>query len=180
MDPRHSQPLSAEEAAKTPFRRTRLFIANGFGSGLAPKAPGTFGTMGAVLFFLPLAPMAVAHPILYLVMVTGFTMVAVWAADGAEAHYRRHDVGNIVCDEFIGFLITMTMIPANWRTVLVAFVVFRFLDIVKIPPAKQIDRGWPGGWGVVLDDVVSGVYANVVMQVLIRLAPALMGLAVPA
>lgn len=172
MDPHAPQPLTA-----TPFRRTRLFIANGFGSGLAPKAPGTFGTVGAVIFFLPLSPMAVNHPFLYLVMVTGFTMVAVWAAEGAEAHYRRHDVGNIVCDEFVGFLIAMTMIPTNWRTVLVAFVVFRFLDIVKIPPAKQIDRGWPGGWGVVLDDVVSGVYANVVMQVLIRVAPAALGLA---
>lgn len=153
------------------IERLRLFIAVGFGSGLAPKAPGTFGTAAAVIAFLPFARMAEGRPLLWLLTVLGFTMIAVWAADGAERHYKRHDVGNIVCDEFVGFFVAMTAIPVSWKSLLLGFVVFRVLDIVKIPPAKQIDRKMPGGLGVVLDDVVSGVYANVVLQVAVRLLP---------
>ena len=161
----------------TGVRRLQLFIANGFGSGLAPVAPGTFGTVGAVVAFLPLSPLALRHPVLYAVTLVGFLMVAVWASEGAEAHYRRHDVGNIVVDEFMGFFVTMFLVPVTWQTLLLAFLVFRVLDIVKIPPAKQIDRQWPGGWGVVLDDVVSGVYANVVLQIAVRVAPVALGVA---
>ena len=168
----------AGDAAQSviPLRRVRLAIATGFGSGLAPVAPGTFGTVGALVCYLPFAAMSAQQPLLFALTLAGLTVVAVWAAEGAEAHYRRHDVGNIVCDEFVGFFATMFWIPANVRTLAVAFVLFRFFDIVKVPPAKQIDKGWPGGWGVVLDDVVSGIYANLVMQVLVRVAPGWLGL----
>lgn len=180
MDAKPAQPVvppTGRPPRATGVRRLQLFIANGFGSGLAPVAPGTFGTAGAVIAFLPLAPLAIHHPVLYAITLLGFLMIAVWASEGAEAHYRRHDVGNIVVDEFLGFFVTMFLLPVTWQVLLLAFVVFRFLDIVKIPPAKQIDRQWPGGWGVVLDDVVSGVYANVVLQVAVRVAPGLLGIA---
>lgn len=156
--------------------RLRVLAAVGFGSGLAPVAPGTFGTVGAVVCFLPLAPLAASRPLLYAVTLVGFTLIAVWCAEAGEAHYRRHDVGNIVIDEFVGFFATMFLVPANVRTVALAFVLFRVFDIVKVPPARQIDKRWPGGWGVVMDDLVSGLYANLAMHVAMRLAPAALGL----
>lgn len=157
--------------------RVRVFAAVGFGSGLAPVAPGTFGTVGALVCFLPFATMAAGRPLLYAVTVVGLIVIAVWCSEAGEAHYKRHDVGNIVIDEFAGFFVTMFLVPSNARTLALAFVLFRIFDIVKIPPARQIDKGWPGGWGVVMDDVVSGVYANVVMQIAMRVAPAALGLA---
>ena len=156
--------------------RLRVFAAVGFGSGLAPVAPGTFGTVGAVVCFLPFAPLAAGRPLLYALTVAGLTMIAVWCAEAGEAHYRRHDVGNIVIDEFVGFFATMFLVPANLRTIALAFVLFRIFDIAKIPPARQIDKRWPGGWGVVMDDLVSGIYANVLMQIAMRLAPGLLDL----
>lgn len=156
--------------------KLRVFAAVGFGSGLAPVAPGTFGTAGAVIAFLPFAPLAANHPAIYAVTLVGLVMIAVWCSEAGEAHYRRHDVGNIVIDEFAGFFATMFLVPANVRTIALAFVLFRIFDIAKIPPARQIDRGWPGGWGVVMDDVVSGIYANVVLQIAMRVAPAALGL----
>ena len=154
--------------------RLRVFAAVGFGSGLAPVAPGTFGTVGAVVCFLPFAPLAAERPLLYAVTLVGLTLIAVWCAEAGEAHYRRHDVGNIVIDEFVGFFATMFLVPANGKTIVLAFVLFRIFDIVKVPPARQIDKGWPGGWGVVMDDLVSGIYANVAMQVALRVAPSVM------
>lgn len=151
--------------------RLRVLVAVGFGSGLAPKAPGTFGTAGAVVCFLPFAPLAAGHPLLYAVTVAGLTMIAVWAAEAAETHFRRHDAGHIVIDEFVGFFATMFLVPANVRTLALAFVLFRVFDIAKIPPARQIDRRMPGGFGVVLDDLISGIYANLAMQLAMRLFP---------
>ena len=159
--------------------RMRVWVALGFGSGLAPKAPGTFGTLAAVFVFLPFAPLAAGHPLLYGATVAGLIAVAVWTSEAAESHFRRHDVGSIVIDEFAGFFTTMFLVPTNVRTLALAFVLFRFFDIVKVPPARQIDRGWPGGWGVVMDDVVSGVYACAVMQIAMRVAPAALGLTAP-
>lgn len=156
--------------------KLRVFAAVGFGSGLAPVAPGTFGTVGALVCFLPFAPMAAGQPLLYAITVVGLIVVAVWCSEAGEAHYKRHDVGNIVIDEFAGFFVTMFLVPSNVRTLALAFVLFRFFDIVKIPPARQIDKGWPGGWGVVMDDVVSGVYACAVMHIAMRVAPAAFGL----
>ena len=127
--------------------------------------------------FLPFAPLAAGHPALYAVTVAGLIVVAVWCAEAGEAHYKRHDVGNIVIDEFAGFFVTMFLVPSNVRTLALAFVLFRIFDIVKVPPARQIDKGWPGGWGVVMDDVVSGVYANLAMQIAMGVAPAALGLA---
>lgn len=156
--------------------KARVWAAVGFGSGLAPVAPGTFGTVGALVCFLPFATLAAEQPLLYGITLVGLTVIAVWCSDAGEAHYKRHDVGNIVIDEFAGFFVTMFLVPSNVRTLALAFVLFRIFDIVKVPPARQIDKGWPGGWGVVMDDVVSGVYANLVMQIAMRVAPAALGL----
>lgn len=110
------------------------------------------------------------QPALWGTCLLGFLMIGVWAADGAEkGYFRRHDVGNIVVDEFLGYFITMTLVPVTFTTLAVGFVVFRLLDIVKPQPAKHIDRKWPGGWGVVMDDVVAGIYANVLLQIFARL-----------
>lgn len=160
----------------TAIRRIQMTVATGFGSGLSPKAPGTCGTFAAIFFFIPFAHLNETQPALYVVWMIGFLFFAVWAANGAEAHYQRHDVGHIVIDEFHGYFTTMFLIPANVRSLAVAFVIFRVLDILKPPPAKQIDRGWPGGWGVVLDDTASGIYACLLMHALARFAPAILGL----
>ncbi len=158
------------------IRTIQMTVATGFGSGLSPKAPGTCGTFAAIFFYIPFAKLNENHPALYVVWLVGFCFFAVWAAAGAEAHYKRHDVGHIVIDEFHGYFTTMFLIPMNVRTLGAAFVIFRVLDILKPPPAKQIDRGWlPGGWGVVLDDTVAGIYACILMHLLVHFAPTLMG-----
>ena len=150
-------------------QKIQLIVAVGFGSGWSPKMPGTVGTAAAVVFFLPLAPLAVGHPFTWAVTLLGFLAIAVWAADGAEkSYFRRHDVGNIVIDEFLGYFVTMTFVPQSWRTLLAGFVLFRLLDVTKPWPANHIDKKWPGGWGVVMDDVAAGIWANVVLLVALR------------
>jgi len=159
------------KARRTPIRHIQMLVANGFGSGLSPIAPGTCGTFAAIFFYLPFAPLNARQPLLYLVWLVGFLFFAVWAAAGAEAEYKRHDVGNIVIDEFHGYFTTMFLVPTNVRTLAAAFVIVRLLDVWKPPPARQIDRGWPGGWGVVLDDTAAGIYACLIMHALVHFLP---------
>lgn len=97
----------------------------------------------------------------------GLIAGACWVAGRAESILGEHDSGEIVIDEIVGMLVTLLWIPPTFPNLAIAFLFFRVFDIVKLWPANQIDRRVPGGIGVVLDDVVSGVYANLLLRVVL-------------
>ena len=93
------------------------------------------------------------------------TVIAIAIAGRADAIWQEHDSGKIVIDEIVGMAIALVGFPPTWTNVVVIFLIFRVLDVVKLWPANYCDREMPGGAGVVLDDVVSGIYANLVARV---------------
>lgn len=146
--------------------RVAVALATCGGVGYAPVAPGTFGTAAAV----PIAWGASALPQWgYLALCAGVTLLAIWAAGRANRVFGEHDSGRIVVDEVAGFLCTMIPVSrGDWRFLLAGFVLFRAADIGKPPPARWIDRRLEGGAGVVLDDVVAGVWAALALWGLAR------------
>ncbi|MBQ9274450.1 MAG: phosphatidylglycerophosphatase A [Succinivibrio sp.] len=153
---------------RSPLKSLSLYnpwhlIALGFGSGLAPKAPGTFGSLAA----LPICMFMLYTPWPLLLLLCLVTMVVgTMAADKAEAAMGTHDNSAIVVDEFLGMFIAIIGYPADWRLSLLAFVLFRFFDILKPFPVNLADRKIKGGLGVMTDDVLAGVYAALSAQII--------------
>jgi len=139
------------------------FLALGFGSGLAPKAPGTFGTLAAIPLFLLLAMLT---PLFYLIAVVLMSIVGIYICGKAAEDVGVHDHPAIVWDEFVGFFITMFMIPVSWESILVGFLLFRLFDILKPWPISFIDKKMSGGLGIMFDDIIAGVFALVIMQLI--------------
>ena len=139
------------------------FLAFGLGSGCAPKAPGTFGTAAAVLFYLPLQYLSIW---LYLGFIVVSFILGVWLCDRASKTLGVHDHGGIVWDEFVGYWITMIAAPAGWVWMLVGFLLFRLFDIWKPWPIKMADDVVEGGFGIMIDDVLAGIYALICLQLL--------------
>jgi len=132
------------------------FLALGFGSGLLPKAPGTFGTLAAIPLYLLLAPSSM---IVYLIAVIVMSIVGIYICGKAAKDAGVHDHGAIVWDEIVGFLITMFMVPLSWQSVVVGFILFRIFDIFKPWPISFIDKNVHGGLGIMLDDIIAGFAA---------------------
>jgi len=137
------------------------FLAFGLGSGLSRYAPGTAGTAAAVPLYLLLAPLG---PLWYAVALVVVTVVGAWLCGRASRALGVHDHGAIVIDEFAGYLLTMVGLPATWPWVLAGFVVFRLFDIVKPWPIGWVDRRVGGGVGIMLDDLLAGVYGVLLLQ----------------
>jgi phosphatidylglycerophosphatase A len=139
-------------------------IATFFYVGYFPYAPGTLGTLAAV----PLYYIVSGLPYyLYIPFTLIFVILSVWAAGVAEGIFGEKDPGLIVADEVSGYLVTMILVPFSLTNLVIGFFLFRFFDIVKPPPARQAER-LSGGLGVVMDDVMSGIYANIVLQIIVR------------
>jgi phosphatidylglycerophosphatase A len=138
-------------------------FAFGFGSGLAAKAPGTFGTLAAVPIFWLIQDLS--WPLYLSWLVITFALGVYWCDRSSKA-LGVHDHGGIVWDEFVGYWITMFMAPKGILWMLVGFVLFRLFDIVKPWPIRWLDRHVEGGFGIMLDDVLAGVFACVVLQLL--------------
>lgn len=138
-------------------------LATFFGVGRFPKGPGTAGTVATIPVVLLLSW---AGPLVYMAFTILLLPIAVWAAQVYEDDQGGHDHKEIVIDEVLGFLITMTWLPMTWKSMLIGFLLFRVLDIFKPFPIGYLDRKLPGGLGVVLDDVVAGIIANIVLQYL--------------
>jgi phosphatidylglycerophosphatase A len=138
-----------------------LLFGTGFGSGYCPLTPGTAGTVVGSLFFLGFSYLS---PLLYFITTIAFIFFAAWIADGAEKIFQQKDARTIVIDEIAGILVTMLWIPCTLINVGIGFLIFRILDIVKPFPACWVDRNLSGGWGIVLDDVTAGLYANLILQ----------------
>jgi len=133
-----------------------LFLAFGFGSGLAKKAPGTFGTAAAIPLY---ALLVQADMLIYSLLTISVTLAGVWICGVAAEKLGEHDFGGIVWDEIAGFLITMWLVPFTWQAFMSGFILFRLFDILKPWPIKAIDRHVQGGLGIMLDDVLAGVFA---------------------
>lgn len=141
------------------------FFSLGFGTGLAPFAPGTFGTLAAV----PLYLLCYSWPIeLFLaVTVAGFLIGIYWCEFTSKA-LGVHDHGGIVWDEIVGFFITMIAVPFSAVNLVLGFLLFRLFDILKPWPIKWLDQKVTGGFGIMIDDVLAGVFACISLHVLIR------------
>ena len=138
------------------WRNLWHFLAFGFGSGLAAKAPGTWGTLVGLLF-VPLLQMWVLPLALAVILVA--TLFGVWLCGKVAEDLGVHDHGGIVWDEIVGIWITLILLPAHWTWWLAGFVVFRLFDIFKPWPISVLDRKVSGGLGIMLDDVLAAVFA---------------------
>ena len=141
-------------------------LAFGFGAGLSPKAPGTAGTVVAVLIYLVLPSMP---PIVYAGFILFSFILGIWICGKTAEDLGVHDHGGIVWDEFVGYWITMFMAPSGLIWVLLGFVLFRLLDLLKPWPIKWADKKLTGGLGSMLDDVLAGIMAALFIQALVVL-----------
>ncbi len=139
------------------------FLALGFGSGMTPLAPGTAGTVVAIPLYLLMQPLAL---IPYLAVVALLFLVGIPICAHTANRLGVHDHPGIVWDEIAGYLVTMAFAPAGWLWVAAGFVLFRLFDIVKPWPIRWCDRKVHGGFGIMLDDLLAGVFAAAGMWVL--------------
>jgi len=142
-----------------------MFIATGFYSGYLPKAPGTWGSLVGLLLFFLLHTLTLQ---IYLAVVAGIFVLGTFAAGEAEKIMDRKDPGLVVIDEIVGILITMIAIPATPLAMALGFILFRIFDIWKPFPIRLIDQRFHGGLGIMLDDIVAGIFSLVILQVLVR------------
>ncbi len=169
------EPLSDGSALAGP-RSARdkaiLFFASCFGLGYVGCATGTVtvAVLGIPLFYL-IHTWSVMAQLGLLVVVTA---VGVWLSDVGERILDEKDSNKLVIDEIVGYLVAIIGLPWTWPIVAVTFFIERVIDIVKVPPANIIEDRVPGGWGVVLDDVVAGLYTLGIVKLLIWLAPGMM------
>lgn len=143
------------------WRNPIHFLAFGLGSGAAPKAPGTAGTLAAIPIWYLFSDWAIG-PYLLLIFVT--TLFGIWICGKTSKDLGVHDHGGIVWDEFVGLWITLIAVPTGWVWVVLGFVLFRVFDIIKPWPIGWVDRRVSGGWGIMLDDILAGVMALCVLQ----------------
>jgi phosphatidylglycerophosphatase A len=141
-------------------------LAFGFGSGLAPKAPGTAGTLVAIPLYYLMAPLSLP---LYMVVVLLAFFLGVYLCDKTARDLGVHDHPGIVWDEFVGLWITMFAAPAGWLWLVVGFTLFRLFDIWKPWPIRWLDKSVGGGFGIMIDDVLAAVYAWCCLQLLVVL-----------
>lgn len=166
------QPSSG--GARSPSDRLAWILATGFGTGYGPIAPGTWGSLPGLAFAWGLDRLG-GH----WAVVAGascFTLAGVWAAGRAEALIGKKDPGAIVVDEIAGQMVTLMFLPTSARVLVVAFFAFRVLDVVKPWPANRLEA-LPGGSGIMADDLMAGLYANLVLRGLALFGPAWLGLA---
>lgn len=138
-------------------------LAFGFGSGCSRYAPGTFGTLVAVPIFLLLN----VFPLwIYLLITLLMFLVGIWLCSETTKKLGVHDHSGIVWDEIVGYLVTMIAAPQGWSWVIIGFVLFRFFDILKPWPISLADKKIPGGFGIMIDDVLAGIAAFVILHLI--------------
>jgi phosphatidylglycerophosphatase A len=149
------------------MKRVAMLVATAGGAGYSPIAPGTVGSLvGVVIYFLTRG-----WPLVWQAALLGAISAAgIWAASVAARQLDREDPSQVVIDEVAGQLVTLFACGASWLGVLLGFLVFRVLDIIKPWPADRLER-LHGGLGIVADDLMAGVYGAVILQVAVRLLP---------
>ncbi len=148
------------------MNRLILVMATGFGVGYSPVLPGTLGTILAIPIYLFLSE--ILSP-LYELTLVGYFFLSVWISERAEQMFGKKDDRRIVVDEMMGFFLTMLWLKKSFYMIVSGFILFRFFDILKPFPIRRLEKRWRGGYGVVLDDVVAGIYANILLYLLGRI-----------
>ncbi|MEK6629837.1 MAG: phosphatidylglycerophosphatase A [Acidobacteriota bacterium] len=136
--------------------------------GFAPFAPGTVGSAAALVVFVPLR--LAANPWIEVLTSVALFFAGVWAARVTEQHLGVDDPGPVVIDEVVGMLVSLLFLPFSWPVVAAAFVAFRCFDIVKPWPAGRLES-LHGGWGIMADDVMAAIYANLLVHLLVWFRP---------
>ena len=139
------------------------FLAFGFGSGLSPIAPGTVGTIVAVLLYLLSQSLDLLS---YSLLTAGICITGVWLCGKSSELLGVHDHGGIVWDEFAGFFITMAGVSFSWTNLFIGFISFRVFDILKPWPVSLADKKLHGGFGVMLDDVIAALFSAGVIYII--------------
>lgn len=150
------------------FTTVTGFIALGFGSGLSPRAPGTMGSLAAVLLALPLQFLP---PLAYGLMLIVAFGLGIYCCEKTSQRMAVQDPGAIVWDEIVAMWLVLAFVPANWIWWLCAFLLFRFFDIVKPWPIRWLDKNMKGGAGIMWDDVLAAVYAIALLLMAQRYSP---------
>ncbi len=158
----HENPKIEPTLLKDPFHCLSL----GFGTGLALKAPGTFGTLIGIPLFLLMKPLSI---VVYCLVSVSLFIFGIWLCERTANELGVHDHPGIVWDEVVGYLVTMTIAPTGWVWVLIGFILFRIFDIWKPWPIGLVDQRVTGGFGIMLDDLIAGIFALISMQILVVL-----------
>lgn len=137
-------------------------LALGFGTGLARRMPGTVGSLVGIVFYLGLADLPLVW---YIISTLVLFILGIWLCGRTARDFGVHDHQSIVWDEIVGYLVTMTAAPAGWGWIAVGFVLFRLFDIWKPWPIRVLDRRVGGGFGIMADDLLAGIYAAVLIQI---------------
>lgn len=153
------------------LKRVAWFISTGAGVGLSPVAPGTFGTAAALLIYYVL-PVPSASPIFLSIILLGL-IIGIWAT-GILSTDNDPDPGKVVWDEYVGLWITCFLLPKTWGWLICAFFLFRIFDILKPWPIRRVES-LPKGWGIMLDDVLAGIYGSLCINItqILFLSPSL-------
>lgn len=157
--------LSDVELTRRVWQEPCYFLAFGFGTGLLPFAPGTWGTLAAIPLYLLLT---VFSPTLYLIITIIFFFIGVHICSKVTDDLGKQDYSGIVWDEIVGLLLTLFHAPVTITWIITGFVLFRFFDILKPQPIRYVDTKIKGGLGIMLDDVLAAIPAWLIMQILIR------------
>jgi phosphatidylglycerophosphatase A len=146
--------------------RLSILISSFFYLGYSPVAPGTVGTLGAVILYYVISGFS---NLFYLFFIIALIIFSVWVSEIARIRLGDSDPNSIVIDEVCGFLVTMILIPPSVMNIAMGFLLFRFFDILKPPPIRRSER-LSGGMGIVADDVLAGIYANILLQIFVRVS----------
>ena len=154
----------AEKISPQLLRHPLDLQALGFGSGLLPRAPGTAGTVAAIPLYLVMQSLALP---VYVSLVAVLFLLGIPICAHTAKRLGVHDHPGIVWDEIVGYLVTMTFAPTGWLWVLAGFVLFRFFDVLKPWPIRWLDKKVGGGFGIMVDDLLAGIAAAAVLQLLV-------------
>jgi phosphatidylglycerophosphatase A len=148
-------------------RRLIVLVSSGLYTGYVPFASGTVASVLAVGLYLPVAALNVASPrfFFYALLIAALTGVGIWTSGLAERIHGVKDSHKIVIDEIVGYFYAMILLPTTWKTVLAAFLLFRAFDVLKPFPIRRSQR-LPGGIGVMIDDILAGIYTCVLLHIL--------------
>lgn len=164
---------SIRKWVRTPADASAFLVATFFGSGLLPKAPGTWGTFFAIPFVMQWYSLSPSYKVVVAILVFALSM---WATYRVQEVSQTPDLQWIVIDEALGLWVTSLVLPeVNLLWMILAAVLFRIFDIAKLPPVRQLDRaskkwrGWKGAWGTIADDLLAGVQAAIVLLGVIQI-----------
>lgn len=144
--------------------KIKILCSTLFFIGYFPLIPGTMGTLAVIPFYLLLS--ALAPNVIYVLVLVILVVMGLWSAHFAEDYFEKKDPKPVVIDEAAGYLMAMLFIHPTLLNILLGFIIFRLMDIIKPPPARSLEQ-WKGGAGIMADDLVAGFYTNLLLQVLL-------------